>query len=228
MYAGNNGAEPVSTDWTDKNRDVSHPYIEHALLIADFMVALECATRAYPDITLLTPREIRGDKSSASWSLTAMVPGIKDEVAVTPDKIFAIEFSRTGHRNYFAVEADRSTMPIERRSLTQSSFKKKLLTYYHGHKAKRHTALWGIPGFRVLTLAKSEERIASMIKVVATITGGKGSNVFLFAPPEMLSQGHDPLRSSWISGKGQQTTLFDLASTPAPISTVPIINTTRQ
>ena len=66
-----------------------------------------------------------------------------------------------------------------------------------------------------------------MIKVVATITGGKGSNVFLFAPPEMLSQGLDPLRSFWISGKGQQTTLFDLASTTVPISTVPIINTTR-
>ena len=63
-----------------------------------------------------------------------------------------------------------------------------------------------------------------MIKVVATITGGNGSNVFLFPPSEMLSQGLDPLRSFWISGKGQQTTLFEFTST-APISTVPVINT---
>ena len=146
------------------------------------------------------------------------MPGIKDDVAVTPDKIFSIEFSRTGHRNYFAVEADRSTMPIERRSLAQSSFKKKLLAYHHAHKAKQHTKLWAIPGFRMLTLAKSEERIASMIKVVSNITGGKGSNVFLFARPEMLLQGLDPLTALWTSGKGHDTTLLDLTTATALIS----------
>ena len=212
LYAGINGTEPVRTDWTDKNRDVSHPYIEHALLIADFMVALECAVRAHPGISLLSARDIRRGEGAASWSLTATVPGIKDEVAVTPDKIFAIEFSRTGHRNYFAVEADRSTMPIERRSLAQSSFKKKLLAYHHAHKTKKHTLLWGIPGFRMLTLLKSEERMVSMLKVLNIITGGKGSNVFLFAHPKIFLQGLDPLKALWISGKGHDTTLLDLST----------------
>ena len=211
LYAGINGTEPVITDWTDKNRDISHPYIEHALLISDFMVALECAVRSYSGISLLSARDLWSGPRAAPPSLTAMVPGIKDEVSVTPDKIFAIEFSQTGHRNYFAVEADRSTMPVERRSLAQSSFKKKLLAYHHGHKAKQHTRLWGFPGFRMLTLIKSQERMGSMLKVLQAITGGKGSNVFLFAHPEMLSLGLDPLKTSWTSGKGQQTLLLDLS-----------------
>ena len=99
-------------------------------------------------------------------------------------------------------------MPIERSSLAQSSFKKKLLAYHHGHKAKRHTALWGIPGFRVLTITRSKERIASMIEVVRDITGGKGSNVFLFADADTLASG-DPLALEWISGKGQHVRLVE-------------------
>ena len=107
-------------------------------------------------------------------------------------------------------------MPIERRTLAQSSFKKKLLTYHYGHQARQHTQLWGFPGFRMLTLLKSEERMASMLKVLHTITGGKGSNVFLFAHPEMILRGLDPLTAFWTSGKGQHTTLFDLATMAAP------------
>ena len=132
-------------------------------------------------------------------------------MTVTPDKVFGLEFSETGRRNYFLVEADRSTMPIERPKLDQSSFKKKLLAYHHGHEATRHTELWGIPGFRVLTLAKSPERIASMINVVKDITGDQGSNVFLFINAAQLTHTSDPLELSWISGKDKPTKLFDHA-----------------
>lgn len=97
-------------------------------------------------------------------------------------------------------------MPIERPSLAQSSFKKKLLAYHHGHHINRHNVLWGIPGFRVLTISKSEERVASMIATVKDITGGKGSNVFLFADP-VTADGSDPLKFRWISGKGKAVSL---------------------
>ena len=33
--------EPDGLDWTGKNRTVTYPYIEHTLMIADFMVALD-------------------------------------------------------------------------------------------------------------------------------------------------------------------------------------------
>ena len=202
---GNKGAifsEVTGIDWTDKNRDVKRPYIEHALMVADFMVALECALRAYPRIKLIRAQDIM----RSSWTMTATVPGDATELAVTPDKVFGLDFIDIGRRNYFVLEADRSTMPIERPSLSQSSFKKKLLTYHHGHEAKHHAELWGIPGFRVLTITKSEERVTSMIAAVKDITGGKGSNVFLFADIEMHGR-YNPLNLSWITGKGELTAL---------------------
>ena len=138
--------------------------------------------------------------------MTATVPGEETELAVTPDKVFGLEFLDIGRRNYFALEADRSTMPIERPSLTQSSFKKKLLTYHHGHEARHHSKLWGIPGFRVLTITKSAERVASMIEALKSITRGKGSNVFLFTDVGLLSRQH-PLSAQWLTGKGEVTLL---------------------
>ena len=91
--------------------------------------------------------------------------------------------------------------------MAQSSFKKKLLAYHYGHEAKRHTSLWGLPGFRVLTLAKSAERISSMIKVLKDITGGKGSNVFLFLDADTIA-GNDLLGVEWQTGKSSQTRLI--------------------
>ena len=197
---------PDSIGWTDKNRDVKRPYIEHELLKADFMVALECALRAHPTIRLLRAADIAADVRRASglkpkhWTMTATVPPENVEISAAPDKVFGLEFSDTGRRNYFFLEVDRSTMPISRPELDQSSFKKKFLAYHFGHRAKQHVALWGIPGFRVLTMTTSAERIASMIDVVTEITRGKGSNVFLFADVASLADA-DPLTMFWKSGK---------------------------
>ncbi len=138
--------------------------------------------------------------------MTALVGGT--EIAVAPDKMFALHFADRNRTNYFLVEADRATMPIERASLVQSSVRKKLLAYHHGHAAKRHTTLWGVSGFRVLTITTSKERIASMIEVVKKITNGKGSNVFLFADVETLTR-NDPLTLPWISGKGTMVQLIE-------------------
>ena len=171
-------------------------------MVADFMVSLECALRAHPNIKLIRAHNIM----RRAWTMTTNVPGDDVEVAVTPDKAFGLEFADSGRRNYFLVEADRSTMPIERPSLAQSSFKKKLLAYYHGHKAHYHSERWGIPGFRVLTITKSAERLASMIATVKKIAAGKGSNVFLFA--DLASADRlDPLSFRWISGKGEAVCL---------------------
>ena len=42
--------------------------------------------------------------------MTATLPGNNVEITVTPDKVFGLDFTYTGRRTYFVVEADRSTM----------------------------------------------------------------------------------------------------------------------
>lgn len=216
VYAlGSKGAlaeEPTGIDWGDKNRSISRSYIEHELLVADFMVALECALRDCPGIRLLRADDIaqairtETGMIARPWTMTASVAGTGIEIAVKPDKVFAFEYRDTGRRNYFLLEADRATMPVTRPSLDQSSFKKKLLAYHHGHAAKQHTTLWGIAGFRVLTITKSAARIEGMVAVLKEITGGKGSNVFLFAEVGTVLEG-DPLTAIWRSGKGGEIRL---------------------
>jgi hypothetical protein len=135
-----------------------------------------------------------------SCTLTVTAPGIPAEISAAPDKVFALEFTDLGRRNYFLLEADRSKMPILRSSFEQSSFKKKLLVYHHAHKAGLHKTSWNIPGFRVLTITRSAERIASMLVAVNDITDGRGSGVFLFAKacPTLFD---DPLDFAWTSAK---------------------------
>ena len=198
------GTAASGIDWTDKNRTITRPYIEHAIMLADLMVGIECATRSTPTVQLVSAQEI---SKGGVWTITATTPDKHVEISVTPDKVFALDFHNTARRNYFFVEADRATMPIERASLAQSSFKKKLLAYHHAHQQKRHVAHFGIPGFRVLTITTSTERIASMIEVVRTITDGRGSNVFLFADALTLSA-NNPLTLEWTTGKGGKIRLI--------------------
>ncbi|NJM28345.1 MAG: hypothetical protein HC856_09260 [Pseudanabaena sp. RU_4_16] len=143
-----------------------------------------------------------------TWTLRARrIPMAGTELSVTPDAVFALEFRDSGRRNYFLVEADRATMPVERRSPTRSAFTRKLLAYWHAHRAKQHTAQWGIPGFRVLTVATSEERIASLLAAVKEVTNRRGSNVFLFASWPALASSN-PLTIAWISDTDQPARLI--------------------
>lgn len=198
--------ETPGLDWTAKNREAKHAYLEHALMIADFMVALEVALRRYPAVRILRSAEIiedirqRTGTAPNHWTMTVEHPDLGIQLSATPDTVFALEFSDLGRRNYFLLEADRSTMPIERAALDQSSYKKKLLTYHLGHTTKRHVNAWGIPGFRVLTITKSAQRISSMLAALSIVTKGKGSNAFLFAEIDALLAS-DPLITPLITGK---------------------------
>ena len=91
------------------------PYLEHALLIADLRVGLECAVRDHPAIAILTARDFQprapiAPQRAAPWTMTAKVGGT--EIAVAPDKVFALQFADRNRTNYFLVEADRATMPM--------------------------------------------------------------------------------------------------------------------
>jgi hypothetical protein len=77
-----------------------------------------------------------------------------------------------------------------------------------GWKQKRHEEQFGIRQFRVLTVTTSAERVQTMVEAVKTMTGGAGSNVFLFAAAEAL-EGRSPLELEWTSGKGERVFIVD-------------------
>jgi hypothetical protein len=52
------------------------------------------------------------------------------------------------------------------------------------------------------------KRVEQMIEALKEMTGGRGSNLFLFADDASL-RNSGPLNTSWISGKGSECRLLD-------------------
>ncbi len=220
VYAlGNKGAEivaaiehvpPPLTDWTDKNRAVKRPYIEHALLLADLMLPLEVGSRDNGAIkfvgggALLASLPTGTKRHDSPWTMTARLAqgGRRAAISVVPDAVFALHFKEFDQRSFFFVEADRATMPITRSDMSQSSFRRKLLSYLAAHNEKQHVERFGFSNLRVLTLTTSSERVASMLDVVREITSGRGSGMFLFADVGMIAANPDPFTTPWQTTSG--------------------------
>ena len=218
---GTRGAEVLSEngttsiDWTDKNRSVGRPFINHTLLVADVMVAATCVTRAHSDVLLIdTPQLIKGDRHGRNHplKLTAdtLVRGKRRELSLVPDAFFGFDFTALRKRSFFLLEADNGTMPIVRGDLEQTSFAKKLMTYLAGGgQANRFGQHLGVGNFRVLTVTTSMERVASILEALKTLTNGSGSAQFLFIDRSSLLACPDLLQLVWINGKGTRARLID-------------------
>jgi hypothetical protein len=61
---------------------------------------------------------------------------------------------------------------------------------------------------RVLTVTESAERADNMVQCVHEVTGGRGSNFFLFAEKSRF-YGRSPLDAWWTTGKGELVRLSD-------------------
>jgi len=78
-----------------------------------------------------------------------------------PDGLFGIEYSSGEKKAYrfFAVEADRGTMPISRSNGSQTSYLGKLTAYREILAHRVHKTHWGIPNLLVLTVTIGARRI---------------------------------------------------------------------
>jgi len=201
-------------DWTEKNKRAGAIFIEHTLAVADFMTAMELSCRARPDVELIrepdiiaaAPDATRNAREPLRWVVRP--PQGRNELwSVVPDGLFALSFA-DGTAAYFLLEIDRGTIPITRNSLDHRSITRKLATYWEGWKAKRHEVQFGVKQMRVLFVTESPDRARNMLSAVDHITGGKGSNFFLFVDRAALVAG-DPLEMEWVSGKRTPVRLTD-------------------
>src|ERR1019366_2602028 len=117
--------------WDEKNHVIGRVYLEHALFVADVMVAIELACRKRNSIRLLYEDQLalRSERQPFQWRVKTR-GGIR--LGVIPDQVFALEYTDQNaqpQRVHFFLEADRGTMPVVRSGLTQTSFYRKLLAY---------------------------------------------------------------------------------------------------
>jgi DNA-binding Lrp family transcriptional regulator len=198
--------------WGEKNRAVGRIFLEHALLVSDVMVALELACREAGQVRLLTPDEIapircgKAHRRPFQWKVK-LPGGLK--LGVVPDRVFALEFPGEDggtERAYFFLEADRGTMPVKRRSLTQSSFYRKLLAYEATWSQSLHRRRFGFHRFRVLTVTSSTDRVKSLVEACGELRSGHG--LFLFADQSVLKHPYFLFTPLWRSGRDEPTRLL--------------------
>jgi DNA-binding Lrp family transcriptional regulator len=193
--------------WGEKNRAIGRIFLEHALLVSDVMVTIELACREH-GIRLITEKELvqAGKRQPFRWKVS-IKSGVK--LGIIPDRVFALEFpdaSGSRQTSYFFLEADRGTMPVKRRNLSQTSFYRKLLAYEATWTQNLHRARFGFHRFRVLTLTTSAARVKSLVDVCSQLERGHG--LFLFADRAILSG--DMFSSIWQTGKpGETSSLLD-------------------
>jgi len=136
------------------NLQLSFQYIEHALMVSRFRVALTVATRTAKHYEILT-----SERASANTRVTWMHN--RREVTIDPDAFCILgKTNAKGQRLAFFIEADRSTMP-HGRMLT------KYLNYYYLYADSQHQMNYGIKSFRVLTITKSRARAEGLASLIA-------------------------------------------------------------
>jgi DNA-binding Lrp family transcriptional regulator len=190
-------------DWNEKNRGVKRIFLDHALLVSEIMVSIELACRRSGQVRLLSGPELPVRNGQPFRWRVNMENGVN--LGIVPDRVFALE--RESERAFFFLEADRGTMPVIRKSLSQTSFYRKLLAYSATWSQGIHRSRFGFHRFRVLTVTTSAERVNSLLDACSQLQHGHG--LFLFADRTILDS-PDILSASWQSGKAGKTgTLLD-------------------
>jgi hypothetical protein len=144
-------------DWRKKNHGLGTLYIAHQAMVANFRIALTLATREQRDVELMF---FQPESHELRDRVIVAGVGAPQRYPINPDGFFGLRFPgrpEGSNRAFFFLEADRSTMTRER-------FVRKLEAYQAWYEADGHTKNLRIKNFRVLTVTKSEERMASLLR----------------------------------------------------------------
>lgn len=152
-------------DWQKKNHEVKFPFLAHALMIADFRVALTNAVKQSPNMKLVQWQQGK--------ELRDYVKLKGRKLAIVPDAFFTVKRDN-GLYNFF-LEADRSTMVLER-------MLQKISAYWQWKEEGNYKKKFNIERFRVLTITISEARKENIRKIAKRGIGRPGGYpLFLFA-----------------------------------------------
>jgi hypothetical protein len=156
----------------------------HTLMICEILASIELGVRDDSGVRFVSWLELltKAPESTRTASYPLRVPVTEGKAGyLVPDAVFGLEYLTDGRKTYrfFALEADRSTMPIVRSSPEQSSYRRKILVYREIIARQLHRTYLGVPNLFILTVTTSDAHKAHVLASVKAVTGG-GSTIFLF------------------------------------------------
>ncbi len=179
-----------------KGRMGAYRQFAHELMICDCMASIELGVRQDPGLRFISWQEIvekapettrRFDNPFAipvSISHTFSRTGATQhaDIKVVPDAVFGLEYMRDGQKLYrfFALEADRATLPVMRSDLQQTSYLRKILSYRHIAVHAIYKSHLGLPNLLVLTVTTDEQHMRTIMALVEQLAPERRSKLFLF------------------------------------------------
>jgi hypothetical protein len=151
--------------WHARDNKVGEDFLEHALAINDFRIAVCLASRhaGYRVLTWLGEAELKADYDRVAIRSAS---GRKRAVPVIPDSYFALDTPQG--RAHFFLELDRGTMTTRRFRTKIEAY----LAYYQGGGYQRR---FGTRSLRVLTVTLGERRLENLKRVTGE-AGGEGAS----------------------------------------------------
>lgn len=179
-----------------KGRMGAHRQFAHQLMICDCMSSIELGVRQDPDLRFISWQEIiakapeetrNGDNPfelpvTISHTFSRTGKAQRADIKVVPDGLFGLEYGHEGKKTYrfFVLEADRSTIPIARSNLRQTSYLRKILAYREIATQTIHKSRLGVPNLVVLSVTTNEHHAINIMTLVEELAHEGKSKLFLF------------------------------------------------
>ena len=212
------------TNWHRRNQEASSLLVDHTLLAAEVVIRFEnlhsSAVRVIDQAEILAgaPQRTRQARSPLGWSVSFSHGRERNiSTGVVPDRLFALHFPllpESRNTQYFLLEADRGTEPIERASLAQgTSIVRKFLSYGASLAGGIPQSRFNIPHSpRILFVTQIPGRLHNMVEAFKRLNAARPkdkilpANAFLFAATERLNPDW-VLSTEWLNGHGEKVVL---------------------
>ncbi len=183
-----------------ESKKVSSLFLAHALSVSEAQIRIRvlCLLHGLAFISqheIVSAGQHEDSAGHLHWRVALKADKTTENVGVIPDAVFSIEqqeLSGEKRRLYYFLEADRGTMPLYRKSLRLSSIRRKTLSYLRSRRMKLLKEHYNIPGFQVLFVARTTERLERIKEVCTAATDCHSSSLFLFTTQDELQAGNLP------------------------------------
>lgn len=173
------GIAEAPRTWLDTS---AHRQFLHSMMICEILASIEFGTRMHFGLRFIAWPEILAKAPEGTRALAApyRFPATTSTTAIVPDGLFGIEYTAGEKKTYrfFALEADRGTMPMLRSDQRQTSYLGKLATYGQIISELIYKSHLRIPNLLILTVTTSDQRLNELMARLEVPAGSVA--IFLF------------------------------------------------
>jgi hypothetical protein len=146
----------------------------HSLMVSELLASLELGARCAEGIRFIGWKEALSRAPETEGAPLLRLP-LTSGGYLAPDGLFGLEYCCNGARSYrfFALEADRGTMPIARSDMRQTSLVAKFGAYTEVITQRLFKKHWGLPNLLVAFVTSEATRSAVLVESLKNFGAAK-------------------------------------------------------